>query len=158
MKTIESHLRICRWASGRHGKHQRFFRNHDPRDGICQQSYASHNRRNQPYQPYKIHVEIKILGDPEANTGNRASGSRAHQTFAGDYPTHASSTISANIGVILNHFSAIVTVHGFSSLSLLSQEYAAAIPKVPYSPLYGSFRYSVAVSANFDLLSAAITA
>src|ERR1700752_1465033 len=92
-------------------QHQGLFRNDDPGYGIGNQADACHERCDQPNQPDRGHVDIKVFGEPEADACDLASLTRPHQPLASDGRTPAGAPISTNIGVILNHFTAVVAVH-----------------------------------------------
>jgi hypothetical protein len=97
---------------GRSWEPQRLIRHDNPRNRIRQQTYSGHQGDEQPNQPYQGNVQVKVLRQSRAHPRNLPVHTWTYQTLSCRYRAHSYATVRANIGVVLNHLSAIVAVQG----------------------------------------------
>src|SRR6266852_530823 len=110
-------LLVCNLLSCRclRREHMWLLGHYDPGDGVRKQTDARHHGSYQPHQTNDSHVDIKVFGNAEANTCDLASFAGANQPLASDHTAYTSAAVRANVGIILDGFAAIVTVHSSTS-------------------------------------------
>src|SRR5580698_7448712 len=111
------------------GQPQWLFRHDNPSNHIGQQTGAAHQNNKQPNQAYQGDVEVKVLGESGAHTGNLPVRTWTHQPLSRRYRTYSDATISADIRVVLYNLPAIIAIHGLPP-DTANFIYAAAIFEV----------------------------
>src|ERR1700722_3968332 len=110
-------VRHCLDASGG-GKEQWLFRHDDPGDQVGKETDAGHEGHDQPYHAHQGDIDIEIFGEPKTYSRDFASHTRPYQPDSGHGTADTNPAVSADRRVVLNHFSAIVAVHGALPLAV----------------------------------------
>src|SRR5258708_5847716 len=93
----------------------RLLGHYDPGDGVRKQTNAGHHGSYEPHQTNDGHVHVKVFGNAEANACDLASFAGTDQPLASDHAAYTSAAVRTNVGVILDGFATIVTVHSSTS-------------------------------------------
>src|SRR5437879_5276561 len=96
-------------------EHVWLLRHHDPGDRVRKQTNAGHHGSYEPHQTNDGHIHVKVFGNAQANAGDLPSFAGTNQPLASDHTAHTSAAVRANVGIILDGFSTIVTVHSSTS-------------------------------------------
>src|SRR6476659_4052515 len=99
----------------RSAEHQVFLGHHYPGTRRGEQADPGHDSYHPPHQAHHGDIDVEVFGDAGADAGDGPPHARTNQALAGNYAAHADSAVSADIGIVLNNFPAIVTVHGDGS-------------------------------------------
>src|SRR5439155_23195415 len=126
---------------------------------------SGHYCNDQPQQADQRDIKIEVLCEAGAHPGNFSVGPWPYQLFAREHGADSLSAVGTHIGIILDHFAAVVAVHNFASTyddtanrpksSLPSAcLFGGGVPARPtcadisYSSRYASFMCFRAVSAG----------
>src|ERR1017187_10001430 len=113
-------IRLNRLCRRRDHDYLGSLRHHDPGNNVGEYASPTEQGDNQPHHPHDGYVQIEVLGKTSAHARDlpvRTALGWAHELLASGHKAHPAPAIGADIGIVLNLFSAIVAVHGFAPLT-----------------------------------------
>src|ERR1700756_3607004 len=100
-----------------HRHNIRLIRHHDPGHDVAHDAEddPGKERDDYPQHAHQRHVEVKVLRQPGTDASNLSVDAGTHKALAGAHRSHALAAIGTQVSVVLDHFAAVVAIHGSAS-------------------------------------------